>query len=181
MRPSERKVHGTYPWDDAWGSWKRISPLTVDEAARLLGIPESERERRACYSCHGDKFIARGVYQTHCPCCDGTGLDDEYLFLNKGYIVISPDAPKPGTPDLHLALCEQCTTSGVQVRGILPGMRAVYLHDGEYTLIEKQDPYRTQREELLLRIIEAQEKWPDDVPMLQEKLERLKKTGRPVL
>lgn len=108
-----RHIHGTYPFDQH-GAWRTIRKLRVDEVVELIGIKPEERKNEPCY-------------------CEGTGKNDEYFWLNKGFIVLGFEAPLAGD-ELSCAMIELFDTP--RVKGIKPGMQAVYLHDGKYSLIE---------------------------------------------
>jgi len=108
------KVHGIYPFvGRRWLLRQSIEPL---EAARLLGVLEEatpEEKEKA----------KRGQL---------------YLFLNKGYVILGPNAPN--APDeVHLVIAEGATDGEVG-RSLPIGTRAVYLHDGCYYLIEVGHP-----------------------------------------
>lgn len=104
------EVHGSYPFDS--GRWVRVSNLKPLEAAKLLGVLEQLTPE--------DKKKAKS--------------ENLYLFLNKGYVVL--DKPEmPPFSSLLLVLIEN--TTGGEVGFNLPvGTRAIYLHDGRYSLIE---------------------------------------------
>lgn len=106
--PMSVKVHGTYPWDEG-PKWKRLESITWKEAAKLMGIDEAS------------VFVDRG---------DG----DVYLWLNKGFVVL--DLPKDeGATASQMAAVEM--VGSARHKDIRPGMRAIYLHDGQYSLLER--------------------------------------------
>lgn len=95
------EVHGTYPFDGR--RWVKTASLKPLEAAKQLGVLDELSLE--------DKKKAK--------------TESLYLFLNKGYVVLGPNAPA-GADELG--------------RDLPAGTRAVYLHDGYYSLIEVGHP-----------------------------------------
>jgi hypothetical protein len=98
-----------YPFDD--DTWHELQDVSVDEVALLFGIPEETRARSNCEQCRNMEPA-----KLTCYFCERTGRAPEYLWADKGYIIL-------GIP------------RGV-LRKILPGMQAIYLHNGKYSIIE---------------------------------------------
>jgi hypothetical protein len=122
------KIHGTYPWDEMPKSdkdpmpWKSLRKISYQEAASLTKLP---KELIKNCEAQADKRINHDVY----------------LWLNKGFIVIDLLEDKkdgdPGiVPDFGYA---QAEVDGATLRSpkIKPGMKAVYLADGNYYLLER--------------------------------------------
>ncbi len=109
----ELRVAGTYPMDG--NRWRRVSALKPLEAARLLGVTDVTPEEK-----------------------EKAKTNNLYLFLNKGYVLLEMKAPD--VPDLALLLLERMTDGEVGLKNLPTGTRAVYLHDGHYSLIETVAP-----------------------------------------
>lgn len=108
---SRRLIHGTYIQDNP--RWKYQKEITVDQAAMLLGIPKEERETPPpCTRCQG----TRKIKGSQCHECGGSGKQHEYLWLNKGFIVIGQELRR--SDDFKIE----------------NGMQAIYIHDGKYRL-----------------------------------------------
>lgn len=103
------RVHGTYPYDKGKGNWIKVIELSWVQAADLVGIdPNSVEAPRWCCSMCGQ------------PSSEDTAENRSvYLWLNKGYII--PEMAKSTEPF-----------------EVVPGMYAVYLHDGSYSLIVRR-------------------------------------------
>jgi hypothetical protein len=114
------KVHGTYPMDSGkWITLERRLPL--DRVAKLLGIEVTEDEVKEHEKGRMDYFAGA-----------------VYLWLNKGFVLI--DKPElegtqgEGNLGLHFVeLLGGCP----ELRGVKKGDKAVYLHDGRYSIIER--------------------------------------------
>jgi len=61
------------------------------------------------------------------------GSEDIYLWLNKGYIILG--AGGPGLSALQVAALEEMFGLGEKAYPL--GVQAVYLHDGQYSLIQR--------------------------------------------
>ncbi len=107
--------HGTYIHGDR--RWKFLRRMTLEEVVKRLSISDEQRpgKDRPCTLCKGEN-PAKKI----CGACDGSGKSDEYLWLNKGYIVV----------ELH-----PCQNS-FRHNDIRIGMQAIYLGDGRYALYE---------------------------------------------
>jgi len=121
MHPIDRPIHGTYINDDR--RWHLVERrITVDRAAELLGIPKEERDPPdVCHLCKNEKPAKKT-----CSSCDGTGHQREYLWLNKGFIVIGHPVVLPGK-----LMREQQYPDGT---------RAIYIADGNYLVYEFRNP-----------------------------------------
>jgi len=115
---AEPRIHGTYPFDDYGADyancWVRLRDLSVAKAAALTGVPLPP-------------VVEEG--QT-------------YLWLNKGYILLTGTREEGLTP-LQASLVEDTARFS---RRVAPGAQAVYLHDGKYSLIERTVALQTHRE-----------------------------------
>lgn len=103
----ELEVAGTYPFDSR--RWRKVASLTPEGAAEMLGVELTAEEKHAAE----EKRLC--------------------LFLNKGYVLLDMKVATPSP--LFLAFLEQLTDGEVGPK-LPPGTRAVYLHDGSYSLIE---------------------------------------------
>ena len=114
------KIHGTYPMDS--GKWVTVERrLPLDVVAKLVGVEVTEDEVKKHEEAQKD-FIPSGVY----------------LWLNKGFVIIDrPDlVGERWRGNLGLTFIEQLGGSPC-VRGVKVGDKAVYLHDGRYSIIER--------------------------------------------
>lgn len=113
MKIRQMKIHGTYPYDSF--KWSHVRDITREEAAKLVNAPQELIDDR-----EGDKRYPR------------------YLWMNKGYIVLNqPHMESARTePGLVYALLESVMTD-MEPKGIPVGSEAVYLHDGNYSIIKK--------------------------------------------
>lgn len=112
------KIHGTYPHDE-WGKWETIERgVSLRRVAKLVGaeVTDEEVERHD----------------------NGDGWSDAvYLWLNKGFVLIDSDVNgMRGEGNLALA-CAELLGGSIRAKGIKKGDRAVYLHDGSYSIIER--------------------------------------------
>lgn len=101
------KIHGTYPFDSD-GHWKRLNEVTSKEAAELTKIPKEYHKL-------------------------------QYMWLNKGYIVLDLIDKGVAGEEMNLvhARAEMETDGEVVISPSAIGMKAVYLEDGRYYLIER--------------------------------------------
>jgi hypothetical protein len=103
-----RLVHGTYPIQSM--KWLHVEQLEPLDAANRLGFEITEQMRKDA------------AEERMC------------LFINKGFIVVGE-----GDTRLH-PQADEMFERRIKMRSGCPwpkGSRAIYLHDGEYWLIEK--------------------------------------------
>lgn len=117
LRMFGMRCHGTYPFDDyAPGYRCRWEHVRYDRYSAVeLDHDEAARLVNA-------PDVVR---------------DKDYMWINKGFIVIGK--PLPGAGAMQLA-CMELLGGSPRVNGIKPGDEAVYLHDGSYYLIRRVDP-----------------------------------------
>jgi hypothetical protein len=130
------KVHGTYPFDG--GGWKRVRPLTIEEVVEMVDVSSIvRRDPGTCGLCEGEKKLPTIDEQAYYTCtrCEGSGKQDEYLWLNKGYVVLNLPEETPALTATQAGMMELLAPP--QLKGLQRGMQAVYLHDGKYSLIER--------------------------------------------
>lgn len=122
-------IHGTYPHDS--GRWKSVRKIDLGEVISFVKRHLGDDHIPAEWIAH---CKARSDSKSRWP--------DIYLWLNKGYIVLDAAfKTQAAKPTLGLALAEQTTEGEVSnVPRLKPGMQAVYLHDGNYYLIEYNEP-----------------------------------------
>lgn len=104
-------VHGTYPYGESGCPWKKIRDLTFEEAADMVKTPKEDREEAK-----------------HCG-----------LWINKGYVVLElMETGNTGISSFQVGVLDSILE--VRSLNIETGMRAVYLHDGRYSLLERMEP-----------------------------------------
>jgi hypothetical protein len=106
------KIHGTYPFDDLGADHEPCW-----KPVRPLSLEEAAELTKL----------------------ELTTQEDEYLWLNKGYIVLDQE------PTLTAATASLVENFARFSERIPAGARAVYLHDGNYQLIERTTAKQTQR------------------------------------
>jgi hypothetical protein len=113
MHPIDRPIHGAYINDDRRWHYSG-EKITADRAAELLGIPQTERAPPGvCHNCKNQKPAKKT-----CWACSGTGHQREYLWMNKGFIVIGHPVTLP--------------QKRIHDQTYPDGTRAIYIADGNY-------------------------------------------------
>lgn len=107
----EIKIHGTYPHGE--GKWKTVEHnVSLAKVAELVGI----------------ELV--GI--------DNDWGDAVYLWLNKGFVLIDKPEVDGVNKDGYLGMaCIEMLGGSPRVNGIKKGDRAIYLHDGNYSIIER--------------------------------------------
>jgi len=115
------KINGTYPHDSREFPWMVVKQLDLEEVIALLHPPEELV-----------KEVKEGGYH------ERWGWR-RFLFINKGYVTL-PLETGAEPPKISSATAG-ALDAFLQVETPTPvGTRAVYMHDGKYSLIERVAP-----------------------------------------